>query len=285
MRIAEHESGVLIDYRWESWGEWLDWLDAGRAQAVAGKISQTELQGCYGGSDFKGVMELARRGWESMAAEAEKYRSAIFEALASVIEIPYPVADIEGGAIDVGAYLQGVPECWLRHESRTVEGTGPIVKIACNFGISSGVRGEAYKIRGAAISAVIEALEFSGRRVEVEAHKATTVRSGGAPYFEARVMVKRADQPLDAARLYFACASPLMQRVFAFLMYDLTSRDDRVIAQTVARCPIPVDVRNKAGIDIYLTAAHLDRVDWENFEAVKAWALGLLRSQGVAITE
>ena len=83
---------------------------------------------------------------------------------------PEVILDVQGEVIEMGAFCEGVPECWLAwtEGEDVVQGQGDrILKILLNFTASSTVPASVIQTRGAAVCSLVESLEYSGRRCEV----------------------------------------------------------------------------------------------------------------------
>ncbi|MBZ0158413.1 MAG: hypothetical protein K8I29_19620 [Alphaproteobacteria bacterium] len=94
-------------------------------------------------------------GWP----EGSEVIALIADVLESKMEIEAGISynyDVTGECIDVGAYLEGVPECWLAAVPE--ERQKPSLEIIVNCSISSGVKESKIINRGAVITALIDAL-------------------------------------------------------------------------------------------------------------------------------
>jgi len=88
--------------------------------------------------------------------------------------------------------------------------SGRIVRIVANVAASGSVSAESLFVRGAVVFATIDILESLGHRVELTVARGTKAPNGSV--FQVFVLVKSADQPLDADRLAFCLCHPSFLR-------------------------------------------------------------------------
>ena len=104
---------------------------------------------------YHDTIKMVRSGWaegvRDVAFNTDKINSALDEASGYAIEY-----DTAGDYIDMGAYLEGVPECFGKITS--AEGPKESVRIVASITASSIVHEDHIKNRGAAICALIDQL-------------------------------------------------------------------------------------------------------------------------------
>lgn len=284
------EGKPTASYVFETWGDFLDracnapsLLKNGNRASRSGKGSAGEAESLC--ATWEDAVEVATTGWLKGAKEAGRIAEAIFDKTTSMIEKTVVSYDVEGNSLDVGRYLDGEPECWQRFDAIQEEGVGQkIIKIVLNMSLSGGVPAHKIVRRGAAVLAVIEALEYAGHRVELWSIDVTV--GSGSKHMETRVLVKRAGENLDGPRVAFAIAHPAMLRRMCFsIMETLETRE------LLSTFHVPVgygrvgDPAMDGRGDIFINGGYLGEPYWENDESVKAWVLDQLRNQGVAIRE
>lgn len=171
-----------------------------------------------GTNTFTEALDLANNGWPEGTNKVLAMRAKIdhiIKDLTNARSAAY-VYDISGEFVDVGRYLTGEPECFVKED-----GYGninkPIVKIIVNVGASSSMSCETLIARGVSVVAAIDILEALGRRVEAWIGKNT--RCGNIRH-ELLVNVKHANQPLDIDRLTFAAAHPACLRRLCFSILE-----------------------------------------------------------------
>lgn len=226
-----------------------------------------------GTANMQECLHLARNGWAEGMAQAEPLCAQITDKVTSLVDVDHVVYDVEGIGLDVATYLNGEPECWQRFEKTTGEGHGvKHIRIVMDATVSGGIDKSIIVARGAAVAALIQGLEFSGCRVELE----VLPLCNGAPW-ESRVLVKSADQDLDLSRVIFATAHPSMLRRIGFACQDgCPSRDNN---SGYGPCSNALEQG-----DIYIGGAMLGGVQWKNPESAIKWVLEQMVKQGVALT-
>ena len=274
--------------RFQSWGEFLEFATESKPVSDLRKSRDTgdsrrEFTGTY---SFEETLNLAINGWPDGEARAKRLSDAIFSKVASLVEREEMVHDVVGGSIDIGAYLNNYPECWTRQESHIVDGNAPkIFRIVYNNSASAGVSADVLSAKGAAIAALVRALEFAGHRAEVWSIAICVKdfgdfgRDSGPPLHETRVQVKAADQDLDFGRLVFALAHPSMLRRLGFACLEA----DSVIHTVGSSYGLPCDCLQADRGDIYIAKSFYGEPQWQNEESVTKWILETLQQQGVSV--
>jgi hypothetical protein len=222
-----------------SWSEFVEWIEENQNPANDGVCCQdmhsgsgSRMDGGYKwtlGLDFKDSIKMAHAGWAKGMEKAESIASPIVDKITGQIERSNVVYDVEGEAIDIGAYLSNDPECFMRMENETV--TSPcnspkLVSIVCNVSPSAAVNAESIVNKGAHVMALVRTLEFAGHRVEVSIVPwAFSANYQGRPVAGTVVTIKQFDEPLDPALTIFALAHPAVSRRFGFLTLENMSRE------------------------------------------------------------
>jgi hypothetical protein len=169
------------------------------------------------GQSFDDAKKLALQGWENGRKLLDQYSTAIRQHVCSKIVRPVPLWDVTGDFVDIGCFMSGVPECMVRtEEEEAPAGFGRIVRVSLNTGASSNVSPEAMMGRGAAVLALVDALELAGRRCEVWLHTCHEGSAGEKSQLEMKVPLKAAGDPVDLETLAFALAHPATNRRFRF---------------------------------------------------------------------
>lgn len=167
------------------------------------------------GVGFDGAMELARKGW----SEGAKDLSDRLEAhMAPRDKEDTWRFDVAGELPDVGRFLAGDPAHMRRHGHP--KGHRPILSIAVNIRLRCDIKAQAMANYGAALVAVIDRLEHTGRRVELTTTFATLccgVR------LSCGWTVKKAEDSVDLAAIAFSLAHPAASRRIGFAMYEHTT--------------------------------------------------------------
>lgn len=271
-------------YTFQTWGEFLDFAD--KRKLVCGyEPSRSQTHSFTKTHSFRDALTLARNGWPEGEEKIRPLANALFTKVGSLVEREEMVHDVVGNALDIGAYLNNDPECWMHPETHLEEGFSPrILRLVFNAAVSAGVSTDVIQAKGAAIAALIQALELSAYRVEVWVIAwccSRTPEDRHSVVHENRVLVKSADQNLDFGRLVFALAHPSMPRRLGFAVTETDPRSNEKWGLCMG---YPCETRTERG-DIYIGCSFLGEPHWTNAESVIAWILETLKAQGVAIRE
>lgn len=183
--------------------------------------------------------------------------------------------DVSGTDVDVGRFLDGEPECMVDFQPGPAQRR--TVTVAFNVFISSGVDRQRFLRRGAAIAALVDALERSGLRCEVIMHFRGM---GRREVLDVETVLKPVAEPLDLERLAFAaCDVSVCRRLVLAYGAALTERESCWHPKHGAR-PAP---ERKVG-DVYLDGLVLGG-PWGSDREAAAWVLDRLREQGVELQE
>jgi hypothetical protein len=124
------------------------------------------------------------------------------------------VADVSGDILDVGAYLDGTPECF-RRKSR-IE-TKPVIRIAVDMGFLGGVDGFAINNRGVAIVALVNELQQNGYGVQMTIYNKTNFDYSKFRGYKVRMDI--ACDPIDISELSCIC-HPCFKRRLCFALVE-----------------------------------------------------------------
>ncbi len=116
--------------------------------------------------------------------------------------------DYAGPDLDIGRYVAGEPECCVEYFPTHTPKLGKVVTVCSSVSASCGVSSTTIRERGTLVAAFILACQHLG--VNVEAWVDSTASYGET--ISRKVCVKRADEPLDVARILFAFSHPAMLR-------------------------------------------------------------------------
>lgn len=127
--------------------------------------------------------------------------------------------DVGGDFPDVPRYLSGYPDNMVRRGRIT--GQKPVIHMVIHPMTNSGVTAYEFLTMGTAMALVIDQLEASGRRVELDVAFLRKL-----PYVNSLEgwKLKRADDHLDFGALAFSLAHPASSRRLAFGLRERTSR-------------------------------------------------------------
>lgn len=232
----------------------------------------------FGTKTYEEAIELARYGWKDGIALADKLTSAMFNRVSRSIKKRRPMLDVQGMGFDVGTYLSGQPECWVRYDHVSVR---KVIRILVPTSVSGAVDSDVIKARGATIASLIQLLEFSGYGVElISAPRFNFCGPSRKAIAYGTVLVKSALQKLDMGRVMLACAHPAMNRRLGF---NLIEHSPEAFQDSGYGRPIDTVTKELAeGADIVFSGMLRD-VQWSNPDAARTWIMEQLRAQGVEL--
>lgn len=162
-----------------------------------------------GTESFDAAKRLALEGWPL----GRELVGQILTEVESEMESETQVMgwDVTGDFVDVGAFVSGQPENMMRWEP--VPERKRVARILLNMSVSSGVSTKVIRWRGATVMALIDRLEQSGVRIELDMAYACTNHGRSSAVFIANL--KRAEEPLHLDLLSFHLTHPSsFRRIF-----------------------------------------------------------------------
>tara|TARA_Y100000004_G_scaffold186747_1_gene238623 strand:- start:2313 stop:3260 length:948 start_codon:yes stop_codon:yes gene_type:complete len=179
-----------------------------------------------GSADFTGTRnwdaaeQLFTEGWE----EGLQKVAEISEIISNTVKQQLPEVtfqyDVTGGMVDVGTLMSGVPECMLNFNEQETSAT-KYVDIHVNGSVSCGVSTTVIENKGAAIMALVDALEVLNYRTRVVLHDTATRPSLAANH---QYTVKDYDEPLERDRMAFLAMHPSSFRRLGFTMMEFAPK-------------------------------------------------------------
>jgi hypothetical protein len=229
-----------------------------------------------GGVTLAEAVDLARRGWPEGWQRMKALRDAIFARMASRIHKDVVQFRIAGGAVNVGRYLSGRPDCFAaRVRSNQLKDlrSRKVVRMVVNVGARASVSADTIFARGAAAVTLIEALERAGLRVQVEMVTLATDRAG--KHVRLATRLKEAGEVLQLDKLAFSFAHPALHRKLNFALRK------QLAGWIGGSIDLPLEERG----DIYLDAADTTaNVVWRDAAEAQKWVVAQLASPGIAMT-
>jgi len=170
-----------------------------------------------GSKSMDEALHFLQWGWEEVADAIFLEDAAL--AVNREIEPEFVVTpDTSGGAVDIGNYLSGVPECMINFETKPRrKKTISILFNVCN---SASRTQKSIIQRGHTVTCICDYLERSGYRVRIDV--ADTAYGGGwygegrKTHFTLAFCAKDYNQALDFGRIGFMLGSPAMLRRIFF---------------------------------------------------------------------
>jgi hypothetical protein len=224
-------------------------------------------------------MNIARHGYQ----ERERIK-AIADAISVSASIKKPeiLFDVTGDCgFEMGSVIAGIPECVMDWRETETKATGQqIVKIQVHTCYSAAIDKEAIKSRGAAICALVDAIETSGRRCEVEAVYYTVSSRDKQNTFSFSVIIKHSDEPLEIDRLAFVLAHPDMQRRITFALYCQDAQSSKLLSSEGGAVPTTYP---NPDADIYFDKMLLGEHQWTTVAKTKQFIIDRLASLGIEL--
>jgi len=205
---------MTLDY-FESFGDMLAYANANtsKKQSDSGDRSFTET------ANYAEAHKLAIEGWHAVRPEVERVMSQLSEQIDNRLDM---VSELEyatsGGAVDVGRWLTGEPECMFSFVPMPNERMGRVVKIFIDYGASGSFSAEFIRQRGIVLCALVDTLQKM--RVACEVWGETAVTFGNRIHTTV-VKLHDATAQMDIDELMFALANPSMLRRITFSIREL----------------------------------------------------------------
>lgn len=241
--------------------------------------SRSTDAGFTGTRTFQEAVDLSA-GWTEGADRIEKVRVSI-SGKGKNLRREVVQREVGPGTISMGHYLQGHPQPMtvIRDRNAIGRGHGRIVRVYVNIAASRNIKTSVIERRGAAILALVDALQRAGRRVEVTVVQCVTNGSYG---LEQHVTVKRAEARLNLPSLAFALAHPSMLRRLCFAADENIGKEE-----FMRRCGIvygfPADMIDRPKDAIYLGQMGGGERQWKTDDAAAAWVTSEAAKQGVTL--
>lgn len=234
-------------------------------------------------ANYGEALTLSREGWAEGRARVSEFLSQLSGILASKIRKQVCEWDVSGDMVDIGRYVEGVPENMIRFEEIEDRAHGRLLTLVVSMTTAAGIRTAEITRRGAAICALVDALEGTGFRVEI-------IIGNFLALHTTRLVAKRHGDPLDVDRLAFMLCHPDMQRRIQF---SVTERED---GSTRFRMGFRsgggygaggiVDAYGADRGDIYFPSLFARNCgDYRSDEAALSLVIAELRRQGVEVAD
>ena len=185
------------------------------------KIGEPEW---FGTTSFDAALDLARHGWPEGTEYARQYSAELGAALDHVEVAEDWTRQVTGGGnIDIAAFNQGRPDCFLNYEP--IDDQRRFVTIQYNARLSGDVNEQSCIRRGSMIAAVVDAMETQGYRTRVIWGFANAGANGYR--LEVYVTVKNYSESLDLDKLVFLTANLAAHRRLNWSYKDLLPNVER----------------------------------------------------------
>ena len=159
-------------------------------------------------TDYDQAFLLAREGWSE---RAEQLQSLSVDLARTQHTVATTLMDVQGGAVDVGAFLAGEPECMISHSVQNPR----MIKFVVHIGASCKVPAEQLFNRGVGIAATILSLQSLGHPVSLTVAEWITTPTKDE-ILETTIEISRTSEYLNPAKLAFWLAHPAALRRIIF---------------------------------------------------------------------
>jgi hypothetical protein len=199
-----------------------DHCEYGDHERMSRATHRNEWQGT---DSYDEAEQLALNGWSEGVGRIVDFSERLSEQVSR--RLPAHGMDLweEGGEIDVASYLDGQRACmwtWAEQDNKR-----PVVTVTVNVTARSSITTEEYTVGGALVAALVDALESSGKRVELDIMN--SVESVGDSWDTTNLTisanVKRPEEALDLGAIAYAVAHPSMLRRTVFAIKERAPRE------------------------------------------------------------
>ncbi len=217
-RAKEGDTFVMFE-TYSSFNEYAD-----TAETRAGNDVKRSPDAEWAGCSFAESLRLSRLGWDEQLPKAlDIAERAVKRAESEIMDDGFAAEwDVTGAEVDMGRYLQKVPECMLDFPIRQVPTTGTVATLVASRAVSGSVEAETFIKLGTVVSALALALDRLG--VNTELYIDYAADQGNYKLYQS-VKVKGAADSLDPASILFAYAHPSVLRRLAFATWDNLNGD------------------------------------------------------------
>lgn len=165
----------------------------------------------HGVGSYAELRYLAEHGYQDAEADALAITDSVIDSIERDhdVDLFTPTYGVAGSAVDVGRFLSGEPECMVDYQPVPTPSVGRVITLCASVCYSATVSTRTIERRGHIIAALAFALCRVGLAVELWADMSTQQGSGET---RVRVMVKGANDELDAAKIMFAYSHTAMFR-------------------------------------------------------------------------
>lgn len=156
-------------------------------------------------TNFNTARTLAEFGWKEKGQELERYLSIVQELTR---EGWHSHLDVGGECVDIGAYLEGEPECMMNFDVPVTRS----VRIIANISARCSADAERLLNRGIAIAAAVYTLQANGMGVALSVGDWVSEYNAGGDLHQTTVEVNPFGDYIDPGRLAFWLGHPAALR-------------------------------------------------------------------------
>lgn len=174
----------------------------------------------YETSGREHARKIAYSGYKPGRDAVDRLKAIIEEKIGRKAKSYDCLYDVSGACVDVGVYLSGEPECMISFEEIETDHS-QFVDIHFSSGVSASIETRDMIRNGAAVCALVDALEDAGKRVRLTWERSSSTGGvRGQPTCSVFVPLKDYNEPLDIDRLAFFTTTPITRRAMAWSVYS-----------------------------------------------------------------
>lgn len=261
--LLETKEPNAVRYHFDSLLDMIDWL---KETTIESNHSHGRMD-----SDFcKQTWDEAMHSAEFGDAERAETFSGLLDKITSMMdaEMPRLTHDVSGEILDVGAFVSGEPECFMRKLNRPAP---KCISITADMSFVCHTHQNHIANRAVAIVALIDELQFAGYVVDFHVQ----FKTQDLEKSDLVVDVDIPCRPVDINTVAFVC-SPAFLRRFGFSIVETYCEKDRPGYGGYGR-GIPLDKPEDPGfMFVGSYCSEWDRDNWKNLEASKDHILDML---------
>jgi hypothetical protein len=227
MRNVTEEKRAGTSYRLESWdsfGEFMDYVESNPNPKSSDTGTRDEWAG--GTKNLQEAVDMGRVGYRAVRPEVDRMVGDLVDRISGRLDNRYEYRhNVCGSDVDMGRYVEGVPECMTEWVSEPAEAMGRVVKVVINQAASAYVTAEQIRARGAAVVALVDTIHKLGVGLEVwfEVGISDSGVDKGNRYGFA-VKIHSSEDPMDIDSIMFALAHPSMFRRGVFSAMEMSEK-------------------------------------------------------------
>lgn len=233
----------------------------------------------YGNVSWEQTLELARLGWPDGARRAREFSARLLSELSfsGGAERTWIAGPYGGGSLQMPAYLQGAPNCYLH--PRKIP-SNKFARVVISGTVSAVISADTMIARGVVATVICDALEAHNYRVQIDLAQST----GRYPdHHETFITLKNYQEPLDLDRVVFFAAHPASLRRLAFSFWETQEKNFRHKYNIKAGGGYgrPCEVEDRG--EIYFPMGSAGQTAWSNPAAAIEHLRKLLAERGIEL--
>lgn len=207
-----------VKYSFDSLYDFADWLEGEwvekgkqKGQDRLSWHSHDEMDYSFCPLSWEEAMDQALHGEAKKASDFSKVVDEIQSRMET--EVPRLTHDVTGQILDVGAFVAGEPECFMRRGPKPAPRSVPVY---VDMGFSGGTSARTIQTRAAAITALVDELQTMGLIVDLHVARRQRLSDRSKPVI---VDVAIDCRPVDVNILSYVC-SPEFQRRWTWAVFE-----------------------------------------------------------------